>query len=82
MLCCRFKVIHVLSQGSLQSETKKGHLSTEILEETIQKHLGNTGHKQEDIFITICGPTLFTNLAEKLLLDIKMKKEQIYLFLE
>lgn len=81
MYFCRFKVHNILSQGSPQWTQKRGHITAEILQETVEKHLQIIGHKKEDIFVTVCGPTPFTNLTEKLLYDVGMTKEQMHLFL-
>lgn len=76
----RFKVENILSKPSPNWKHKTGHISKQILEETIANHLETTGHKREDIFVTVCGPTLFTNLTEKLLYEVGIRKEQLHLF--
>lgn len=76
----RFKVKFIVSQTSSSWKGLKGQISKSLLIDTIEEHLQNTIYKKSDLFSFICGPTLFTNVANSLLMDVAFKKEQIHLF--
>ncbi|KAF5291583.1 hypothetical protein FQR65_LT01896 [Abscondita terminalis] len=77
----RFKVHHVLSQADSRWAGRKGHVTKELLKSIIEEHLLNTVYKDSDIFTLICGPTPFTNLSHKLLIEIGFSENQMHLFL-
>lgn len=77
----RFHVQYILSEPSVDWNGAKGHINLDLLQTNVKEHLTKTGHIQDDIFVLVCGPTTFTNLAETLLTDLGLTQQQIHLFL-
>ncbi|XP_025837150.1 cytochrome b5 reductase 4 isoform X2 [Agrilus planipennis] len=77
----RFKLMNVLSNPESTWSGLKGHVSAEVLGHAIETVLDGTAFKQNDIFAMVCGPTVFTQLTEKLLKETGFDKDQIHLFL-
>lgn len=77
----RFHVQYILSEPNPDWSGAKGHINPNLLQTNIKQHLSRTGHIQDDIFVLVCGPTVFTNLTENYLNDLGLNRNQIHLFL-
>lgn len=71
---------YVLSQDAKWGGLK-GQISKELLSGAIEEHLEETIYNKNDLFVLICGPNPFTNLANLLLVDLGITKEQVHQFL-
>lgn len=77
----RFNVEYVLSAPNTKWKGQTGRIRSDLLKESISKHISDTIYTKNDIYFTVCGPTPFTNTAQALLKELGIGNEQIHLFL-
>lgn len=80
-LTSRFQPAYILSQPSPKWKGFKGHITSEILQDAFANLIGDSCYTRKDVYVLVCGPTVFTNLAQSLLKELEVSDEQMYLFL-
>ncbi|KAI4456283.1 cytochrome b5 reductase 4 family member [Holotrichia oblita] len=77
----RFQATYILSQPSPKWKGSKGHITSEVLQDAFANLTGDSCYSRKDVYVLVCGPTVFTNLAQSLLKELEVGDEQMYLFL-
>lgn len=76
----RFDVEYVLSEPNAKWNGKTGRIRSELLSDAISKHINGTIYTKDDIYVTVCGTTAFTNVSQSLLKELDIKDDQMHLF--
>ncbi|CAH0564317.1 unnamed protein product [Brassicogethes aeneus] len=76
----RLRIDHVLSDAEESWQGLRGHVNASLLNSTIQKDLKDSIYTTKDMFVCVCGPNAFNDLAEKLLVEIGFSADQLHCF--
>lgn len=71
---------HILSEPNESWTGITGHISKEMVENSILEHIKDTGYTIRDVFAFICGPNMFLTLSVEELIKLEFLDEQIHTF--
>lgn len=70
----------MLSEPSANWTGLRDHVNKEMVLNSLQEHLKDTGYTIRDIYCCVCGPNQFNLLSKQVLNDIEFNDEQIHIF--
>ncbi|GLV34496.1 uncharacterized protein CBL_09744 [Carabus blaptoides fortunei] len=78
----RLTVEHVLSEPSDRWTGDRGHVNKTLLKATLDSQCADTQLFPADVHVFVCGPTVFTNLAQSILSEMGYEKQHMHCFVE
>lgn len=76
----RLEIQHILSDASNSWTGLRGQISESIVKSAIEKQCTATQFFPADIYVTICGPSPFTSLAESIFNEMGYQKQHMHCF--
>ncbi|CAG9767355.1 unnamed protein product [Ceutorhynchus assimilis] len=76
----RFKVNYILSQAEDSWEGLRGHVTSDLIETSLQEHMQDTGYTINDIYSFVCGPPKFNEACLQEQNKVKIREDQIHVF--